>query len=294
MTLTDWQMSYAGLLIDGATYRIIPPLEGLGDLPDLSTSDQARLRAHGLTPGDDFLDSRVVTVHMMVVADTGAFETAMGAVMEAFQPTVLAADLGDLTFRFPGIAGGGIRRIVGRVRKRSAPVELTWDDALQVRSALVDIQFYCADPHIYDDVESTVSTDLAAATTGHSWPQVWPMDWGGASTSGIVTATNAGTFATPWVATITGPVTNPSVENVDTGQALNFSANGGLSLAVGETLVIDSATRTALLGGTASRYDRLASPVSWWDLPPGATQLRFGGSTSGTPTMAVTWRSAWI
>ena len=287
----DWQVSYNDLLLgSGTPYRVVWPIEGLADHPDVVVSDQPKLRSDGLTPGDDFLDGRTIVLRVEVTgSDDAAFAEAVSAFKRAFRAGSGVVEQ-PLTFQAPGVADGGVRRLVGRPRKLATPVDRQW----QLRLPVFAVQFDASDPRIYDDTESSVGTDLAAATTGHAWPQGWPMDWGGASTSGIVTATNAGTYSTPWTATIAGPVTNPTVENVDTGQTLAFTANGGLSLGVGETLVIDSATRTALLGGTASRYDRLTSPVSWWDLPPGVTQLRFGGSTSGTPSMTVTWRSAWI
>ncbi|HEY9474988.1 MAG TPA: hypothetical protein VIS06_14190, partial [Mycobacteriales bacterium] len=287
----DWQVSYNDLLLgSGTPYRVMWPIEGLADHPDVAVSDQPRLRSDGLTAGDDFLDGRSIVLRVeMTGSDDAAFAAAVSAFKRAFRSGSGVTEQ-PLTFQAPGVADGGVRRLVGRPRKLAAPVDRLW----QQRIPVYMVQFDCTDPRIYDDVESTVSTDLADTGTGHAWPQMWPMDWGGASASGIVTATNAGTYSTPWSVTITGPVTNPSVENVDTGDALRFSANGGLTLADTDTLIIDSATRTALLNGTASRYDRLASPASWWDLNPGATRFRFGGTTTGTPTMALTWRSAWI
>lgn len=290
MVSQDWQATYNSLdLGPGTAYRIRPPIEGLADHPDVVTADQGRLRADGLTPGDDFLAGRTVTLQVLITGTTApSFTDNVASFKQAFRAGRGITE-SALTFQVPGVAGGSTRRIVGRPRKLSAPVDVPW----KRRAATVLVQFDCSDPRIYDDVESTVTADLAAAGTGHAWPQVWPMDWGGVSTSGIVTATNAGTYETPWTATITGPITNPSVENVDTGGVLKLSANGGITLSSTDTIVISSANRTVLLNGTASRYDRLSSP-SWFDLPPGNTRIRFGGSTTGSPSLSLAFRSAWI
>lgn len=284
----DWQAAYGGLdLGAGTPYRIQPPVEGL-DMPPVVVSDQDKLRDHGQYPGDDFLGPRSTVWAFKIAADDRATFTAQQSTLRAaFRP---CEDERPMTFQLPGVAGGGMRRILCRPRRRSDPVALTH----AISRTVVTVQLDASDPRIYDDTESSVSTGLASSAVGLTWPLTWPLNFGGASTSGTVTAANAGDFSTPWTAVITGPVTNPSIENVDTGDQLIFTANGGLVLASGDTLVVDSATKTALLNGTASRYDRLASPVSWWDLEPGDNHLRFGGTTSGSPTMTVTWRSAWI
>jgi hypothetical protein len=58
-------------------------------------------------------------------------------------------------------------------------------------------------------------------------------------------------------------------------------------------LVLDSASRTVLLGGTSSRYVWLTSLSRWFTLQPGANALRFDGA-SGAGSCAVSFRSAWI
>lgn len=289
-TLDDWQVSYGGLTIGAGTpYRLVPPLDGLQDYPDVRTGDQPRLRRHGLIAGADFLGGRSVTWQVRVTdRDPAAFAAAWSTLRAAWTPG--ASVEAPLSFQVPGVAGGGTRRIVGRPRRLSMSV----DQYHRLGTAAAVIQFECSDPRIYDDAEQALSTGLAASVPGLSWPLSWDLSWGGLSTSNTVTVTNAGTFDTPWSARIDGPVTNPSIENVDTGQILAFAADGGLTLGDGEFLIVDADTRTALLNGTASRYNTLASPVSWWDLPPGDTALRFGGSTTGSPTLTVTWRSAWI
>lgn len=290
MIAGDWQVDYGTLhLAPATTYRLAPPIDGLSDHPGVRSSDQTRLRAHGLLAGDDFLDGRSITVPIRIFGgDSAGLSTAVAALKAALVPGAAEA---PLTFQLPGVAGGGVRRINARPRRLSLPVDFA--HAIS-RTVLALVGFDACDPRIYDETATTLTTGLAASVAGLSWPLAWNLNWGGASVGNSVIATNIGSFSTPWTARIDGPVTNPSVENVTTGQVLSLSGDGGLVLAAGEWVDLDSSTRTVLLGGTASRYSALTSSSSWWDLPPGSTTLRFAGTTTGSPQLAITFRSAWI
>lgn len=289
MAVTDWQVEYGSLVLGaGTSYELLPPIEGISDHPDVRVSDQTRLRQHGLLPGDDFLAGRTLTLRVEITASTDAeLSTAVAALKAALAPGAAEA---PLILRIPGVAGGGTRRIYARPRRLALPVDL--EHFFRLATATIGLD--ACDPRIYDETATTLTTGLAASVAGLAWPLIWNLNWGGASTGDSVIATNIGSFSTPWTARIDGPVTNPSVENVTTGQVLSLSGDGGLVLAAGEWVDLDSSTRTVLLGGTASRYSALTSSSSWWDLPPGSTTLRFAGTTTGSPQLAITFRSAWI
>jgi hypothetical protein len=285
---SDWQAEYAGLLLGDGTVYEIREIQGLADQPDLRTSDRARLRRHGLLPGDDFLAARAVTVDLEVFgADDAAFAAAMAALKLALAPGNPEA---PLTFKVPGVAGGGIRRLNARPRKLALPVDL---DRFFYRQPTATVLFEASDPRLYDDALSSVSTGLAVSPSGLVWNLTWNLSWGASSSSGSIFAVNAGTFPTPPVFRIDGPVTNPSVENITTGEKLALSADGGLVVGAGEFVELDTDARTVLLGGTASRYSKLSADSTWFDLKPGTTELKFRGTTAGAPTLTVTWRSAW-
>jgi hypothetical protein len=88
--------------------------------------------------------------------------------------------------------------------------------------------------------------------------------------------------------TINGPVVNPRIENVATGQVISFTGEVGASSA----LVISSLERTVLLDG-ASRYSWLTAGSQWFDLAPGPNTFRFAG-TSGSGSATLDFRSTWI
>jgi len=289
MTISqDWQMEFGSVLVGaGQSYRI-KEIEGLADYPDLRINDRSRLRRDGLLSGDDFLGGRSVVATLEVPGGTtGALAGLLGALKAALRPGQVEA---PLTLQVPGIGDGGVMRLLARPRRFASKVDTRWRFA----QPAVAIEFFATDPRIYDNDQQSLSTGLATSVAGLSWNLSWNLNWGGASTGNIILANNAGTYSTPWTARIDGPVTNPTIENVTTGQKLIFTADGGLVVGAGEFLTVDADARTVLLGGTASRYSKLSSLSSWWELAPGTTQLRFSGTTAGAPQLTVTFRSAWI
>lgn len=112
---------------------------------------------------------------------------------------------------------------------------------------------------------------------------------------GSTVATNSGTTDAYPLIRIYGDCTEPVIQNMTTGKALEFT---GLTINAGEFLEIDTRAKTIRYQGLASdsRYDKLDfSASSWWVLKPGDNLLRFNPATSGTVSQAqITWRSAWL
>ena len=278
---SDWQLEYNGLLLGSGTVYEVRQVSGIEDLPDVRTSDTPRPSDHGMFAGNDFAAGRTVEVDLEVTGTSDvSFRTSVDALaaVTAFRQTEL-----PLTFRLPG---GVDKRIYVRPRRRALPVSLDYF----FRIAPTTIQFYASDPRIYADSETSLSLSLPTSTGGLTFPIVWPISWGTA-TSGTAQAVNAGTFATRPVVTFTGPLTAPSIENVTTGQTFRMAST--FELLAGETLVVDFDSRTVLLNGTASRYSSVASNSQWWELPPGNSDIRLG-ATSGSGSATVTFRSAWL
>jgi hypothetical protein len=285
----DYELEFAGLLFGGETDYGFVRAEGLADNPEVRSSDQTRLRRHGMIPGDDFVGGRSVVIDLEVFGDTTtAFATNLTALKTAFAPGSAEQ---ALSFKVPGVAGGGTRLLYARSRKLALPLETSFYFGMPIAS----VEFFATDPRIYDTSQQAPSTGLTASVAGRpSGNFVWNLTWGGASTSNIIVANNVGSFTTPCVIRFDGPVTNPQVENVTQGKLLKLTADGGITLAAGEFLEIDTDARTILLGGTSSRYSKLSSDSAWFDLAPGLNSLRFIGTTAGAPTMTVSWRSAWL
>ena len=168
------------------------------------------------------------------------------------------------------------------------------------------VQLFAVDPRKYASAQSSASTGLASQSGGMTFNATFPLTFGTVGGGGLVTLTNAGNFQTPLTMTITGPVANPIVDNITTGQSLIFL----ITLASSDTLVISQAgtsLASIVLNGTASRRNALqinSAPLVQFGLPggppgpttPGVTQtFRYrnnGAFTASQCTFA--FQSAWI
>lgn len=278
---TDRQAEYRGLLLtDPYHLRVI---EGLLDMPEVRTADRPLLLRHGLHPGTDYLAGRSLLVQVDVVHhDETTFYDAVAELRAAFQ----VGSEAPLTFQLPGVADGELARIYARCRAFKAVI----DDAYWEKAARVAIRLDATDPRIYADDESSDSTSLPDSVGGLTFPLTFPLSFGGVvSSGGRITAVNAGSFPAPWVARIDGPVNDPRIEHVGTGQKIDLE----LAVDAGDYVLLDSATRSVLLNGTASRYSALTTDSTWFELAPGSNELAFRAAVSSAATVTVSWRSAW-
>lgn len=276
----DYEMEFAGLLMGGDTVYGIVQIDGLLDIPKVSTGDRERLRRHGLMPGDDWLQGRAVSVAVEIYDPT---DTAIAAFTEATAP---GGDEVMLAFQFPGVAGGEKAGIFCRPRRR----KLVMDEEFYYGFPEAVVEWQATDPRIYSVVENNEVAGLPSGSPGAAFNMTFDLGFGGVSETGNLTITNDGNFATPWRAVIDGPVTNPSIENVDTGETISVT----LVVGSGDELVIDSETRTIMLNGTASRYSSLDAGSNWWDMAPGNNTIKFRAATFTASTLTLTWRDAWI
>lgn len=281
---TDWTLTFGGLTIggDGSRYQLTQ-LTGVHDAPEVRTSDQIRARTHGLFAGTDYLGGRSIVAEIEVVAPHPS-ET----VWQAFSSALIVGAETETTlgFQVPGLAGGAAVQVSARVRKLSLPVERSY---LNGHGRAV-VEWFATDPRVYSQTLTTATASQATvAGTGVTFPVTFPLSFGGAVSGGQLTATNSGEFGAPWVATISGPIENPTLENITTGETLAFVG----SLAAGETLVVDSLARSVLLNGSASRYSWLVVGSEWFTVQPGDNAIRLAG-TSGTGSVSFSFRSAWI
>lgn len=280
----DWEVEYNGILMGDGTPFLISQVQGLLDLPDITSADKTRMRRNGLRAGDDFTQGRKITLTVEVSStDTVTFDEAVDQLMAASTP---AGPPLPLVFQIPGVAGGGKRVIYCRPRKRSLPIgrEFYYELPLAV------IEFYSVDPRIESNTLNSEDTTLPTAGGGLNFDAVAPFTFGAVSVGGTLELENDGNFAANPVIVFEGPVTNPSIESLTQDKTLSFS----ITLASGETLEVDTEERTVLLNGTANRYNTLDTTAEWFDLDPGTNEVRYQAATITASTMTVTWRSAWV
>lgn len=111
----------------------------------------------------------------------------------------------------------------------------------------------------------------------------------GASTGGSATATNSGGSTSMPIIYLRDQLTSPYLINNTTGKTMSL----GATFIDGQTVVINMAAKTIMLGGTTSYLSTKSVGSDWWGLVPSANALGFStGSTGDTGTAEVTWYNA--
>lgn len=112
------------------------------------------------------------------------------------------------------------------------------------------------------------------------------------TTGGALLTNNIGNYETNPVFTIKGPVTNPMLTLVSTGEFFGLNT----TLTSSDTIVIDMNKGTVVLNGTTTRYGSVVTGSSWFGLPPGGSTVKISSSDSSYPVgnlFQVDYRSAW-
>lgn len=284
MALTnDYDVEYDGtLLVDGDT-RLLVNMRPF-TMPPIRVTDQVRGQQDGLFVGRDLYGGRTIDMVVEVWGETeSAFRTSYQDLLDA---VVLRRTEKVLKMRLPEWTQD-LRSNV-KPRRVSGPViDVRFDHYVGV----VNLQFFSTDPRLYDDTEQTDTAGLPTSEEGMEFNATFNLVFGAVSASNSITANNAGNYETPWTATITGPVDNPKIQHVGQNKTIELVGSVG----AGETLVVSSPpTSTVLLNGTSSRYSWLQDTEQWFLLDPGDNEIRFLGSSAGSPTLELAWRSAWV
>jgi len=282
----NWQLEYNGWLAGGdvAATNIVK-IDGLADMPGLATSDLQLLRRHGMWAGDDFMVGRTVGVELEIEAATdAALATELTYLANATAPGI--AEI-PLCFQIPGIAGGGKRQVMARPRKRSLPIGLDY----YYRMPIANVEWFATDPHIYDQVLSTVTLAMPSGDTGVTFPIgfVAPaLTFGSGGYNAIATCINAGSTYTRPTITVTGPVVNPSVQH-NSGAILKAN----VTIPAGQTLTFDTSIHTVTFQGV-NYYSTLDPTSRWFEFTPGTNTVQFRADSTTAATATITWRSCWI
>jgi len=292
-TLTDGQVELradtddALVIGPGTSYRFTTDWINWWTAPAVRTSDLERGGVNGLLTGRDLLGSHATPIVVQILADD---PSDLGDKVDAWKQACAVSSDEDVVIRANLL--GRTRRRVGRLR---GPGEISLRGKMSVAGAVVNgaCQFECTDPVTYGDTVVSAVTTREVAGTGFTVPFSVGFSLG-ASSGGGLSITNGGNRPAPWTARLDGPLTYPEITHTQSGKrlALSLSANGGVDLASGQWLDIDSQQRSVMLNGTADQRSRLTIDSEWWDLPPGQNDFTFRADT-GTGTLTVTAYDAW-
>ncbi len=255
--------------------------------PAVRTNDTPRPQDHGAFAGPEYYEPRRIPLTVQVAGvdqdETEELLAALGAVWAA--PPDVPADATDtLTWRL----GGRTYLAYGRPRG-AAP------DMSTFGSGIVEVvcRFQALDPVVYESAVFGGVTGPSASGGGHGFDLGFDHGFGPPGTPGVIAVVNRGNWPTRPVGRITagtGGLDDPRVTLLETGERLEVA----LHMAEGQWLDVDWRARTIMLNGTASRAYALRRPQSvWWQLPPGASTVRFDVA-GGTGTLGLLWLPAWM
>ncbi len=284
-------ITYRGEMFGETTDIGLVALRGLEDL-NVGNLVADLPRYHGAVPTRAYAVSRRIEVELRVRGSTRkrALLSFQPEPETEFPMTIAWVDelgMADIN-----------ERIECRVLRRAA---ISRDENTEWNPYILIVELIASDPAIYEDTLNITSLSPFASSAGLSYPVTYPKAYGaGGSGSGTVVV-NAGVWETWPTLKINGPssgtLINPIVENVTTGKKTELNANGGVSIGVGQQLIVEThpVRRSILFATGASRYGRQSNASEFWPLEPGNNELRFraSGTTTGA-TVNVEWRSARI
>ncbi len=276
----EFQLSNTGVRLNGTgviPYIDIEKVSGLDSAPYRET-----LRDHEGQDGGfidaEFETGRDIILEGTVFGSLNNVEPYLDAIKANFAPSTV-----PIPFYFKST---GVSERVIFVKPRG--VRFDWDTARRLGMTKIQFLMYAEDPRIYDNnLISQVISYGGPATTGFGFPFGFNLSFGAVVPPNGSYIIVIGNRPTPAILTITGPVDQPRIVNDTDGKTMIFN----VTLAGGETLVIDLVNRTVLLNGTTNRRNTLQS-ADWFLFQPGNTFIRFGGVT-GTGTLTVSYRNAW-
>lgn len=275
---------FGGVELNGRPYTV-ENVEGLVGLPDIDPSDLPKVGQSGMIRGRDFWRGRTVTILIDVYADDDAsYTAAMSALTTAFGYSM--TDDAPLTFTIPGVAGGQPAVWYGRTLKATQSLPL---GQLGTHTGQFLVELHGTDPLKYGTTTHTVSLSINVGAGGFTWPLVWPLVWAGAGGGHGTVVTNAGNAPAAPVVRLIGPLVNPDITNLNTGQVISLN----LTIALGEYVDIDFAAHSVLLNGTANRYPNLLR-AEWFTLAPGNTTVVLTADSGSTGTAEITWKDSYL
>lgn len=239
-----------------------------GDVTDLPGGD-------GGTDSNPLFSARVISLTGYATGEPAA----VNAARLRFPSLTEAARGGVLTVTEDGMSLSSIVRPSGAFRAdRLGGYTFRWQ-----------MQLTAPDPRKYGPALEQTTT-MGASTGGLAFPMAFPLAFGAAA-GGSVAIGNDGTVKSWPVVRIAGPVVNPRILNPTTGDEFRIA----LTLAAGEYLDIDTAARTVLLQGTASRRALVSTTGEWLPVAPGGATFTCSADTyDASALFTFAGRGAWI
>lgn len=272
-----------GLDLNGQSngYIIEAGIQGL-EAADISLTTYDRAGEDGIRIPAGFSRGRLITITGVVKGECIEDHLARRRALSALIPPVRVNSLlQHKTFRFIDSDGSDYTVQV----EVQQPFNMPRSNLLNSRYQL---HLLATDPALYGTTEHSVV--LTPATFGFfTIPFTIPFSLGG-GVSGTTTVVNAGGVNSYPVITLAGPLTNPTVSNLTTGQTMQLT----MTIGAGSSVVIDMMNKTIVLDGTTNEISEMDPSSEFWALAPGNNLLKLATSVSGEAGSAtITWHDAY-
>lgn len=258
---------------------------GLFGTPEMRDVSAPMPDDDGIIELSEHLQPRAITLqgYLYQPGDWSGFFAKLDALKRWLAP-------GDRQFDFT-LQDGSHRRCVGRV---VGGVDVDEGDMTTRPFVEWQAQVRCADPLLYGAaLRSVTFNPLTSTAGGLTWPLRWPLVFQATGADGAVQVTNEGSASAKPLWQITGPWTDPWLENMTTG--VRFYTEG-LVLGASDVLQVDAAARTVRVNGVErpSVVDWGRSKDGLPKLRTGTNALRAGGSFAAGATMTVQTYDAFL
>ena len=274
--------SLGGIVLDLADGSRVVTQSGVDAAADIRLSLEEKSQQDGLWDAQPLLGGKVMP---LVGFCEEATPEAAQALVDAMR--ALSRQLVEFTVDSPA---RGTRSAMVRVQSGFDP---EWIDDVAFTYTITVI---APDPLLYGpQVFAQTSLASVAAGSGRVWPRVWPTDWGvpAGVTPGAVTVANAGTASYFPRLRIDGPVTNPVVTLVETGDVVRFKG----SIAAGQHLDINWGTpRRVTLGDNAvNMRHKVSYTGNWLAVPVGGGSISYTADDANPAALLSVWsyEGAW-
>ena len=278
-----YSFSFNGQVFGGAgsPYQI-QSVEGLESLPEIRRQDDNRGYADGMFSGRDFLGGRSIFITFLTL---GSGSNTAQENYNTIQSYLLPQTSGTTPLFF--MLDGTQQYINARVRG----LRTTLDPNYTYGYIVSQVEFFCPDPSYYNANDQT-ATLLYSPPTGRIYNRTYNLTYGGGSSVITTTISNTGWATAYPTITINGPITNPQIGSVTSGDSLLFDGTYSDT----DFLEVDLYNKLITLNGVSAR--NLLTSGTWFSAPPGNSNFfltGLAGSTLVNVTKAVVeWNSAYI
>ena len=257
-------------------YRVTR-IEGLADA-DVRDTREPNPSNHGETALDSLYGGRTLTL-------TGRVEAFTLNKLRAMQQALRSAFV-DLTTEKPLIFRTGDTSRDGYLMCKKYQ-SIAWGEEQQGYNHFRDfmIPLRASNPRWFGYLGQTLGTVFPDAPAAQTAVRV-------GTSPGALEAFNVGNFLSPPEIILAGPMTNPSVTNLRTGQSFSIVD----TIAAGDAYKLDVFKRQlySLVDGT-NKFKTLTIASDLWEIQPGENIITFSADLAGDDaSVNVLYRSAWM